>query len=49
MLSLEDYESLQETVYLLRSPVNAKRLMNAIEELNKGKGIKRKIKDLVEA
>jgi antitoxin YefM len=34
MLSLEDYEALQETAYLLRSPANAKRLMDAIEELN---------------
>jgi antitoxin YefM len=47
MLSLEDYESLQETAYLLRSPVNAKRLMDSIEELNQGKGIKKKVIDLV--
>ncbi len=49
MLSLEDYESLQETAYLLRSPANAKRLIDSIEELNKGKGIKKKLTDLVEA
>lgn len=47
MLSLEDYESLQETAYLLRSPVNAKRLIDSIEELNQGKGIKKKVIDLV--
>ncbi len=48
MLSLEDYESLQETAYLLRSPANAKRLMDAIEDLNKGKGIQKSIADLVD-
>ena len=48
MLSLEDYESLQETAYLLRSPANAKRLMDAIEDLNKGKGIHKSIADLVD-
>jgi antitoxin YefM len=36
MLSLDDYESLQETAYLLRSPANAKRLLESIEELEKG-------------
>ena len=49
MLSLEDYESLQETAYLLRSPANAKRLLESMESLNAGKGIKKKIKDLSEA
>ncbi len=48
MLSLEDYESLQETAYLLRSPANAKRLTKSIEELNKRKGIKKKLADLIE-
>jgi len=48
MLSLEDYESLQETAYLLRSPANAKRLIDAIEDLNKGKGIQKSIDDLVD-
>jgi antitoxin YefM len=49
MLSLEDYEALQETAYLLRSPANAKRLMDAIEELNQGKGLKKEAKDLLKA
>ena len=31
MISLEDYKSLQETAYLLRSPANAKRLLESIE------------------
>jgi antitoxin YefM len=44
MLSLAEYESLQETAYLLRSPVNAKRLINAVDALKRGKGRKRKLK-----
>jgi len=44
MLSLKEYESLQETAYLLRSPANAKRLIEAMEALKRGKGIKRKLK-----
>lgn len=32
MLSLEDYTSLEETAYLLRSPANAKRLLGAVEQ-----------------
>jgi antitoxin YefM len=43
MLSLEDYESLEETAYLLRSPANAKRLLEAIQALETGKGVTRKI------
>jgi antitoxin YefM len=49
MLSLEDYESLQETAYLLRSPANARRLLGSIDNLNKGKNIKKALKDLVGA
>jgi len=37
MLSLADYESLEETAYLLRSPANARRLLEAIESLARGK------------
>jgi len=49
MLSLDDYESLQETAYLLRSPANAKRLLASIESLNSGKTVRKNVKDLVEA
>ena len=31
ILSKDDYESLEETAYLLRSPANAKRLIEALE------------------
>ncbi|HVU26191.1 MAG TPA: type II toxin-antitoxin system prevent-host-death family antitoxin [Verrucomicrobiae bacterium] len=43
MLSLEDYEQLEETAYLLRSPANARRLLSAIANLERGKGRQRKI------
>ncbi|KAF0279277.1 prevent-host-death family protein [Spiribacter roseus] len=33
MMSLEDYESLQETAWLLRSPANARRLLESVAEL----------------
>lgn len=41
MLSLEDYEALAETAYLLRSPQNARRLMESILELESGRGLER--------
>lgn len=46
MLSLEDFESLQETAYLLRSPANASRLMESIAELETGSGIMKKFEEL---
>jgi antitoxin YefM len=45
MLSLDDYKSLEETAYLLRSPNNARRLLESIAELEAGQGIER---DLIE-
>ncbi len=45
MVSLDDYESLKETAYLLRNPVNARRLTASIERLERGEGIHR---DLLE-
>ena len=41
MLSLEDYESLEETTYLLRSPKNLKRLIESISQLEEGKGLEK--------
>jgi antitoxin YefM len=37
LLSLEDYESLMESEYLLSSPANAARLMQSIKEARSGK------------
>ena len=41
MLSLEDFEALNETAYLLRTPRNARRLLASIEELESGQGTER--------
>ena len=38
MISLDDYKALEETSYLLRSPKNARRLLESIAELELGKG-----------
>ncbi|MGB2925669.1 MAG: type II toxin-antitoxin system prevent-host-death family antitoxin [Limnothrix sp.] len=43
IMSLEDYEALQETAYLLRSPKNAKRLIESIAQLETGKGTVREL------
>lgn len=43
MLSLDDYKSLEETAYLLRSPANAKRLLAAVQGLQAGQGKERKL------
>lgn len=45
MLSLEDYEALQETAYLLRAPKNARRLLASVAELESGKGIQRELSE----
>ena len=38
MLPLEEWEGLQETAHLLRSPANARRLLAALNRLEKGEG-----------
>ena len=43
MMSLEDYQALEETAYLLRSPKNARRLVESIAELADGGGTERKL------
>jgi antitoxin YefM len=43
MMSLEDYKALEETAYLLRSPKNARRLLEAIAGLEEGKGQERSL------
>ncbi len=43
MMSLADYEALEETAYLLKSPKNAKRIMSAIAQLDAGKGVARAV------
>jgi antitoxin YefM len=43
IVSLDDYEALKETAYLLRSPENARRLLAAIERLESGQGTPRNL------
>lgn len=43
MISLDDYQALEETAYLLRSPKNARRLLESIAELESGGGTKRNL------
>jgi antitoxin YefM len=43
MIAQEDYDSLTETAYLLRSPKNARRLLDSIRELEEGKGKERQL------
>ena len=38
MVALDDYESLKETAYLLKSPENARRLLASIDRLEHGGG-----------
>lgn len=43
MMSLEDYEAMEETTYLLRSPANARNLLESIAELESGQGIEKNL------
>jgi len=43
MISMADYQSLEETAYLLRSPKNTQRLIEAVAELENGKGLEREL------
>lgn len=40
VISLEDYRAMEETAYLLKSPANAKELLESIEEAEQGKTVK---------
>ena len=43
MVSLEDYQAMEETAYLLRTPANAINLLESIAELESGNGIEKKL------
>ena len=43
LISESDWASIEETMYLLRSPKNAEILLESIAELNAGKGIEREL------
>ncbi|MFA6249494.1 MAG: type II toxin-antitoxin system prevent-host-death family antitoxin [Mucilaginibacter sp.] len=43
VLSKSDYESMEETFYLLKSPTNAARLLQGIQDYEKGSGTERSL------
>jgi antitoxin YefM len=43
VLSKSDYESMEETFYLLKSPANAARLLKSIEDYENGYGHERSL------
>ncbi|HEY4324596.1 MAG TPA: type II toxin-antitoxin system prevent-host-death family antitoxin [Mucilaginibacter sp.] len=43
VLSKSDYESMEETFYLLKSPANASRLLRSIEDYENGPGQERNL------
>ncbi len=43
MMSLEDYNALQETAYILSNPNNAQHVLLSLGELRDGKGKERKL------
>ncbi len=45
LISMDDYQALEATAYLLRSPKNTRRLIEAVTQLEDGKGLE---KDLIE-
>lgn len=45
IMSLDDYNAIEETAYLLRSPANAERLRQSIKQAEEGKIVER---DLIE-
>ena len=44
MISLQDYDALEETAYLLRSPGNSARLAESMRQLEPGGGSARRVK-----
>ena len=45
MISMEDYQALEETAYLLRSPRNTRRLIASVAELDAGDGKERDLRE----
>ena len=46
MISLEDYRSMEETAYLLRSPKNARRLLESMSQLEQGEGREKSLSEV---
>lgn len=45
MISMDDYQALEETAYLLRSPKNMRRLLGAVSDLEAGTGTERDLSE----
>jgi antitoxin YefM len=45
IMSLEDFEALEETAYLLRSPKSTRRLLESISQLEAGQGLVKELLD----
>ncbi len=45
MVSLSDWNAMEETLHLLSTPANAERLRASIRELNAGGGVERTLSD----
>jgi antitoxin YefM len=45
LISESDWASIEETLYLLRSPANARDLLASIADLDAGKGVERELID----
>lgn len=45
IMSLEDFEALEETAYLLRSPKNTRRLIESIAQLENGGGSEQELSE----
>lgn len=43
MVSLEDWNTMEETMHLLSNPKNADRLRESVRELDEGKGVEREL------
>ena len=43
VMSLADYNALEETAYLLRGPANAERLLRSLRSAKAGKTVKRRL------
>ena len=43
LMSAADYAAWQETAYLFRSPANARRLLDALESVDRGEGVEHEL------
>jgi len=43
LISLDDYNAYEETAYLMRSPKNAERLLQAVQDIKNGKYAKKEL------